>query len=216
MQYLLASAFWGLFYKMGGKTTKPLATLADLIVMTKAAAKAKGFARAPINKLTLEMFKGKKNCKMKTKAAEGRELLKCVVFILKEFLPAQTPHDELRLNCVSALLEMYDYLELWLIGRSTGKIAAAHGRRSLMLYCELLMAELNGKHWQYSGWLVWRLYPNMHLLLHCLEDQVSVAGNPRESWCYVDESEIGAAVNVAESVHPSTLHRAVMEKHRLS
>ena len=95
-------------------------------------------------------------------------------------------------------------------------MAAAHGRRSLMLYAELSMQELNGRSWQTSGFFVWRLYPKMHLLLHCLEDQVSVAGNPRESWCYVDESEIGAAVGVAESVHPSTLHRAVMEKHRLS
>ena len=117
---------------------------------------------------------------------------------------------------MSALVETYESLESWLVAASNGMVAASCGRRCLMLYVELYMEELHERNWQRTGFLVWRLYPKFHLLQHCLEDQVHLSGNPRESWCYCDESEIGAAVNVAESVYPSTLHKALIEKHRLS
>ena len=42
------------------------------------------------------------------------------------------------------------------------------------------------------------------------------AGNPRGHWCYMDESEIGAATRLAEVSQPKTLHRCIIEKHRLS
>ena len=62
---------------------------------------------------------------------------------------------------------------------------------------------------------MWRIVPKMHMMCHCLEDCVAVSGNPRSSWCYCDESEIGAARRVAEASHPSTLSCAVIDKHRL-
>ncbi len=91
----------------------------------------------------------------------------------------------------------------------------AIGRRFLAYYSELAQESLAARDWQHDGFLVWRLYPKMHLLLHILEDQVATVGNPRDRWCYCDESEIGAATNVAESSHPSTVHRRVMEKYHL-
>ena len=90
---------------------------------------------------------------------------------------------------------------------------AACARRSLMLYAELRREFINSG--PRSVIDMWKLYPKMHLLLHVVEDQVLTAGSPVECWCYADETEIGAAVRVAESCHPSTLHRTVIQKHRL-
>ena len=109
---------------------------------------------------------------------------------------------------------MYDELVNWKPG--SGVIAADFGRRSVQLYAELCNEHLEERTWQRSGMLVWAMRPKFHLFLHCLEDQVAISGNPRDAWCYCDESEIGAGVRVAESCHPSTLHRTIMQKHRLS
>ena len=64
------------------------------------------------------------------------------------------------------------------------------------------------------GFYLYKFYPKMHQIVHCLEDQICVHGNPMEFWCYPDESEIGAATRVAESLHVSKLHRTVIRKHR--
>ena len=82
------------------------------------------------------------------------------------------------------------------------------------------MAELNQLDMQElghrgRGFPLYAFRPKMHLLVHCLGDQVRITGNPSEVWCYPDESEIGAAVKVAESLHPKALHRTVIKKHRV-
>ena len=60
-----------------------------------------------------------------------------------------------------------------------------------------------------------RMYPKHHLFLHIIEDQILFCGNPRDHWCYGDESEIGIAVRIAKSLHPSFLHRAIVAKLRI-
>ena len=84
-----------------------------------------------------------------------------------------------------------------------------------MIYNELPAESLRSRNYQHEGFLVWRQYPKMHLLLHVIEDQVLIKGSQLESWCYADESEIGAAAILAEMPHPSTIHRLVMTRHRL-
>ena len=101
---------------------------------------------------------------------------------------------------------MYKHLkEKW---DGSGREAASHGRRGLVLYGELRLKASDARSW--------KIYPKHHLLLHCLEEQVQTAGNPMWCWCYCDESEIGAAKALAKSLHPTTLQTAIMEKYRLN
>ena len=81
---------------------------------------------------------------------------------------------------------------------------------SLMLYVELAGKKLN------RCQKCWGIVPKLHMMVHILEDQTLSAGNPIECWNYQDESEIGAARKVAESGHANTLHRLVIDKHRVS
>jgi len=78
------------------------------------------------------------------------------------------------------------------------------GQRFLTLYAELARIHEND--------LLCKWYPKFHLFQHLLETQIPVAGNPREYWCYEDESNIGHCVQIAESCHPSTLHKLVLRK----
>ena len=91
---------------------------------------------------------------------------------------------------------------------------ASSGRQHLIFYCELGLEQLRERSHLGLGWVLYRFYPKHHLALHAIEDQVAVSGNPRESWCYMDESAIGDAVEVAESMHRLALHKSVMAKQR--
>ena len=72
----------------------------------------------PINNLTMNMIKGT-SARIKTKAAETRHLLDCVVHALTdpELLPLERFEDkdyaELRLACLQNLKGMYDTLKNW-------------------------------------------------------------------------------------------------------
>eukprot|EP00959_Pyramimonas_sp_CCMP1952_P465494 9488408-Pyramimonas_sp.AAC.1 len=62
---------------------------------------------------------------------------------------------------------------------------------------------------------MWRVYPKHHALQHTLEDQVQTAGCPALVWNYADESFIGDAVDLAESLHGLALHRTLVSKYRI-
>ena len=81
------------------------------------------------------------------------------------------------------------------------------GRQHLLLYQQLSLNALETKPEGYD----WRLFPKHHLWLHTLED---TEANPRDEWCYADESEIGKCADLAESMHANSLHRGVLEKYR--
>lgn len=213
LQYVLASVLLELFFEMGGVVARSSETLSELVAMIKCASKHIGQDRVPSNNLTMKMIRGTGSPKLLTKAAETRNLLFCVSFILSHFMPADTTHKQIRRSCITHFTDMYSSLSNWVEG--SGAAAAASGRKALCLYGELAGECLQNGSWQSLGYLMWRVYPKMHLLQHCLEDQVRIAGNPQSCWCYSDESEIGAAVQVAEACHVSTLHRSVMQKHRL-
>ena len=85
-------------------------------------------------------------------------------------------------------------------------------RRRLILYAELCK-EAAGD----TGMMpvFWKWYPKHHQFSHLCEDQVRDCGNPMDHWCYADEDAIGHAVHIAESWHAKTLHRLVIEKHRI-
>ena len=46
--------------------------------------------------------------------------------------------------------------------------------------------------WTGGGGGLYRFYPKHHFFIHTVEDQVCVSGNPRESWCYMDEACAGS------------------------
>ena len=149
--------------------------------------------------------------KLKTKAAEGRRLLPCIVWFLENIFEQETPHQQLRYRCAKQLQLMYDCLTAipW-----DPKACASHGRKHVQLWSELGQLSIESSVWQGKGWLLWRWYPKHHLFLHTVEDQLAFVGTPREVWCYYDESEIGQAVKLAESLHASALHKTIIAKHR--
>jgi hypothetical protein len=138
--------------------------------------------------------------------------LTVVHYMLSNFFPAQTEHDKLRLQCVSQIHDMYREMESW--GPDSGPKVAMLARRHLLLYRELSL-EAASK-WPGGKGEPWRVYPKHHLFQHCCEDQVALAGNPREHWTYADESCIGLIAKLAESCHATTLQTVVMARYRVS
>jgi len=214
VQYLVACVLFDVFHEIGGVESRPGDQLSYLLTLIRQAGKTLGFEKPAINKLTMTMIHAPGQApKMRTKASEGRKLLASLKHMLEHMVPQNDSHQQLRYQCVNHMVLIYDELAAW--GASSGERVAALGRKALVLYGELQMEDLQKTNWQRRGFVLFRLYPKMHQLQHCLEDQVRSSGNPKEHWCYCDESEIGAGVKVAESVHPSMIHRGVLQKHRL-
>ena len=154
-----------------------------------------------------------KSPKLKIKAAESRYMLPVIRFILENYFPVNTDYLRLRLQCVVAVDEMYKLMRVP-DAEFDGLLVAKFARQHLILYGELGKIALETCQHQQSGWILWRWYPKHHLFSH-FETQVAQSGSPSESWCYRDESAIGDCVHVAESCHPNTLHRLVIDKHRI-
>ena len=163
---------------LGGLITRPGAILGDMIVLIKAASKQIKQTRPPINTLTLEMIRTKTTLKpkCKTKAAEGRHLLPCVLHMLKMFFPPKNRHQELRLRCVENLSKFYDVLGApW--DAASGPLAAKYARLHLSFYSDLSREALSTLDHHSTGWLRWRLYPKHHLFIHVVEDQIATSGS---------------------------------------
>ena len=117
--------------------------------------------------------------------------------------------DMVRLQMLTAYNSMYESLYAWRGGDQSAKPSVTRfGQRYLLLYSELTREAISK-----GDFVHWRIYPKHHMLDHCIGSQLATHGNAMDVWCYEDESEIGWAARVAESGHPSTLHRLVMEKH---
>jgi hypothetical protein len=102
------------------------------------------------------------------------------------------------------------YHELYTWSPDSADRAAVAARKHLLLYAALgresLAAHPEGRYWRY--------YPKMHVWLHAIEG-LKLSGNLMDSWCYADESMIGAAARLAASSHPRTMGRTAMTKYRL-
>ena len=211
-QYLVGNVMFELYTFMGGTmqgTDANRAILAQLLWMIRLASKSLRQLKPPINNLTLGMFKRPaKSPKMQAKAAECRHLVPCVLFILSNLVPLASPHEKTRQQRVMHLAAVYAELQNWTEG--SGAKIAEHGRRHCLLYAEM------GRRAEQDPWVVWRVYPKHHLFLHIVEEQVGAEGNPKDSWCYLEEDAIGRAVSIAESGHASTLQKLVIQKHRLA
>ena len=155
------------------------------------------------------MFRREANqpVKFKGKASECRHLLPVMTEIIRVAFPVSTEHEKLRLNCCTALSNVYWEVSHWTDGAADRAID--QGRRFNMLYLQLAQ-----EHYHSMGSLwVWRLTPKFHLLNHCLEE-MKVTGSAASHWCYADERAIGKAATVAETCHASCVNANCMHKFR--
>ena len=212
--YLLGCILWELVRdELQGLITKPDEQLQFLLILIQQASRALKFAKPAINKLTLGMIRGKGAPQLKVKASESNHLLQCVEYILRHHFPLDTDKRRMRYQCVCHFNAMYACIKDW-AGPKDGDRAASHARKGLLLMAELQHIDREELNHQHRGFSLYKFYQKMHLLVHCMEEQ-SANGNAKTVWCFADESEIGAAIIVAESLHKSTLHRAIIRKHRV-
>ena len=111
------------------------------------------------------------------------------------------------------IAEMYTEMRIPAPAFNGAKVSSL-ARKHLILYSDLGRRYLESRMHLDEGWLMWRWYPKHHLFSP-FEAKVATAGSPADCWCYADESAIGEAIVLAETCHSSTLHRLVIEKHRL-
>ena len=127
--------------------------------------------------------------------------------------PIETPHQQLRTQCLRALHDVYVHMVKW--GPESRKLISTRVRQHVILYSELAKEAL-AKIGPTQHWLFWRMYPKHHLILHVCEDQVYTIGNPRETWAYGDEHQIGRASDIAGKLHPRTVSKVLMQQYRAS
>ena len=210
---LLGNVAWELICEWGGTATHCDDQVHTLMCMIRAAAKAIKLERSPINRLTINMIRLQgKPPKLKVNAGEARRLLKVFNFILEHFAANDTDHHRLRYNCVHALYSMYELLED--LKPENNDVVSKLGRQHVILYSEIARAHVPRD--PTEKWLLWRMYPKHHLFLHCIEDQLTESGNPRDSWTYPDERKIAEVVKMAESSNTLCLHTAIMRRYRLT
>ena len=59
---------------------------------------------------------------------------------------------------------------------------------------------------------LWKESPKLHLFEHLCQHVAILYGNPRFYWCYADEDLVGKMIEIAETVHPTTLAFSVLFK----
>ena len=137
----------------------------------------------PINDLTVTMFRNQSKApKLKLKAAHGRHFLPVLREMLRSFFPIDTDHSKLRYQCVHNLYMCYYEMDHWVDGGPSTERIEKFSRQHLILYGELSKNALSD--------LLWRLYPKHHLFCHIGADATD---NPKSSWNYALEGEIGDA-----------------------
>lgn len=96
----LGSALSECFDAMGGRATRPEATLCEMRLLLNTFSRELGHRDAPLAALTLPMFRAKsKPHKLKCKASTARRLLPCVLRLC-EVLPLDSDHARLRRDCL--------------------------------------------------------------------------------------------------------------------
>lgn len=203
LQYAQGNVVYELWRKLGGTRKKWQHACGLLENMFISMSKEMGVSR-PFHSLTIGLFlpASNKPC-LKLKAAEGRHCLPVLIRILQTFFPPTNEHEEMRMACIQALANVYDEMENWIGGGVSSFQIGVYARKHLLLYAELSRLSLDKRKW--------KLYPKHHLFQHCCENARS---NPRLSWNYTCEAEMGAAVGLANCCNTPTLCRMVLEKYR--
>ena len=125
--------------------------------------------------------------------------------MLKSFSPSQSEREELRLQCIKALHDVYEEFKVWTDASST-KVALL-ARRHVLLYHELGYINSDPRYWH--------MYPKHHIFIHACE-LTALYGNPANAWNYAEERAIGKAAKAAGTLHPTTVSKCNMERYRLT
>jgi hypothetical protein len=217
--YLLGIIIWELIMEMGGVYSNCKEQINHILSLIRTASRMLKLSKQPLNNLTIGMIKAetKSSPKLKVKASAARHVLRCMRYVLEKLQPMETPHATQRFLVVKHFCDMYEHLQ-HSVGMTSMQAAATSMRKALLLWNELRHADIdpdNPHNWQTRGFFLWKLYPKHHLLQHLLEDQMLITGNPVGHWCYADESEIGAAVSLAQTLQYHYLQTSLIDKHRL-
>ena len=140
--------------------------------------------------------------RLRAKAAEARHLIRITGHILEFYVPLGTDHEKRRFSAVRAMIRMYDEVDNWREGS-----AERLGRS-----CREFMAVYKELRDNASSPALLRVYPKFHQLIHISEGD----SNPRATWNYADESEIGEAAKFAATCNVVSMETECLAKHRLS
>ena len=206
-QVCLGNVLFELFKEMGGIMERPTPTMAQLQQCLQDVAAAQG-VEVPTNRLQFKMIRGSdRKPRLRMKAARVRAMAPLVLEILRTHFPAGNDRDLRREKCVAYLCAAYKELDNW-SDQSAARLQD-FCRRHLLLFMSLAreVVQTDGE------WVRWRFFPKAHMLQHLAGAQARRWGNPKEWWCYTDESVIGMVVRLAETCHPSTLATACCSKY---
>ena len=209
-QFCVGNILMEVFHTLGGRVTDPAPTLARICNYLNDAANGLD-TTLPFSRLTLSMLRSEKGVPVfKGKAANTRHLVPIVLGMLSSHFPSETGRDVRRFKCLEFLNTAYEELDNWQEG-SPARLEEMC-RRHVLLYLSLAREAADIAQRAELPWLAWRWKPKHHMLLHLSSHQALAMGNPRLWWCYLDESAIGMAVDLAETVHVRTLPQAALSK----
>ena len=191
---------WELLKELGGTYKRHLKECGQLLAMVHAKAAEMG-VDPPFYALTITMIRSsmKDKPKMKLKAAESRWFVPILSEMLLDYFPCTTPRQKKRQLCIGYLAKTYVQLKNW--DAASPWVLADCGRKHLQLYFSLKEGGLDKN--------CWHKYPKHHLALHCFETLT----NPALEWNYMDESEIGTAVDIAAGVNEVNLHVNLIQRY---
>ena len=130
--------------------------------------------------------------------------------MLRVCFPTDTVYSRTRLACIEHLYLCYEELKHWVDGGISSARLSRFGKTFLILYSDL-GRQAGGD--RAASNCMWRTYPKFHLFAHlCSEAQ----SNPRDTWNYSIESEIGDATAVAARCSKIHLHRTLLRRHALA
>lgn len=205
LQYAVGCTLWELFLSLGGSLGRSTSACAKLLAMVRTMSKGLG-VDPPISDLTVGMFRSggaKKAPKMRLKAAEGRRFLVVLREILRKCFDVSDPHSSTRFSCMENVFQCYSEMDNWIDGGVSSARLERFGRRHLLLYTQLRQEAGDDN-------TMWRVYPKHHLFAHLVAEATS---NPKGSWNYAMESQIGDATAVARRCSKQHMHRSLLERY---
>ena len=208
--HLLGNVFWVMTVRrrvFGGRTQAD--AVANLETHMKAWIKR---TKCPANlrgKLTVERLRTSAGWpKFRCKGATARHLIKYALDLMMEFGDAANAEDVAMRGLCSLMNRFYDILHensFWLSDDAKAELPK-FGQTFVALYVQLARQYVDENR---RGW---KITPKHHMWEHLTEYQAIIFGNPRYYWCYADEDLVGLIVNLACSVHPSTLPESILFK----
>ena len=158
------------------------------------------------HKLIIERLRTKKSWpKLKAKAAATRHLARYALELMQlhfdDTNDENKEYDTMCLTVIRLLVRFYDILE------SSSMFLSNDVKKELPTLAlqlgtcyQRLAADAFAR-----GLRLWKITPKLHLFMHLCEIQAIVFGNPRFYWTYADEDLVRHMIEIASSVHPSTL-----------